>query len=165
MRKVLVALFVVVALALFAEHWAASEQGDFANATLEGSVTVWVHQWLDASLTTQDNHIYDYGEQGNMKFGTLHIDSNALVKVDIVFVAAYFNGQPINPADYEEYVSYEKFMLGEIEGTKEGYTYHFGEVGDGDYDLVAVNVEVNKDLPAGTYELEFNVVMNPTVEF
>ncbi len=166
MRKVLVALFVVVALALFAEHWG----GDFENATLQGEVTVRVHQWLDASLITQDNDIYDYGEQGDMVFGTLTIDSNATVTVDVVFVSASFNGQPINPDDYTELVSYDDFVLsneemGEKTGTKEGYSYHFENVVDGDYQLVAKNVVVNKDLAAGTYELGFEVVINPTVTF
>ena len=160
MKKLVIAALLVLVVALFAQHWG----GDFSNANISGTVTVRVHQWLDAALTTYDNDVYDYGEFGDMALGSLEIDSNAPVFVEVRFTGATMDGASLttNPD-----VEFGEFYLGSISASLDTttWTVNFGEVSDGTYEFGVTDVNIPKDLPAGTYEIAFDVIFNPTVTF
>ena len=157
---VVIAVLLVLVVALFAQHWG----GDFEDATISGSVEVYVHQWLDATLTTYENDVYDYGELGDMTFGSLEIDSNAPVNVEVQFTGALENGANLTT---DHGVTFGEFYLGGTSASLDTntWTVDFGEVTDGTYMLKVTDVEIDKDLQAGTYKIAFDVIFNPTVRF
>lgn len=147
MRKLLVVLVALAAVAIFAANQSVIHQPGVAggfNVSLSGDATIRVHQWLDATFTPGVADIFDYGNLSELKLGSLSIDSNAQVKIAI---SANWDG-----------------LAGWI--TVGGYS-PVGVFGDGTYDVKALNLVINKDTPAiqSGYTVAVTINITPTVTF
>lgn len=147
MRKLLVVLVALIAVAIFAANQSVIHQpgilGGF-NVSLSGDATIRVHQWLDATFTPGTADIFDYGNLGELILGSLTIDSNANVNIAI----------SANWGQLAQWI------------TVGGYS-PVGVFGDGTYSVKALNLGINKDTPAiqSGYTVAVSINITPTVSF
>ena len=150
MRKLLIlALIAVAALVVMAGNADYTRDPDaenyFEDVTEEGNVEVYVHQWLNLSVTRDGEiDIYDYDTQYSDDVGDVSIESNAAVSV-----SGSVSG---SGADL---VSDLKLGDTTILDTSEDFD-------GGDYDLF-LHVQAGQDVSASSYTVHITLTFNPTV--
>jgi len=151
MRKLLIlALIAVAALVVMAGNADYTRENPgaenyFENVTKEGNVEVYVHQWLNLSVTISGEiHIYDYDTDYSNDVGDVSIESNAAVSV-----SGSVSG---TGADL---VSDLKLGDTTILNTSEDFV-------EGDYDLF-LHVQAGQDVSASSYTVQITLTFNPTV--
>lgn len=170
MKKLMVAaIFVICATVSFAAYYSGGSWSESSPVTFEGTITVYVYQWLDAAMLWNEEwtrvvEVKDYSTENIEKWyyntvGTLYIRSNAKVFMEATVtyldqgtdprelgltVRIIPNNQPLEAwADPSENQSYQN------------YKGHY----------IRVEAKASASTPAGRYRYLLTISLKPTVTF
>jgi len=158
MRKILVGMLILFALFIFANgngmpiHIPGCE---FESYTLDSSITIYVHQWMDLEYTWMIDSFFDICDYDlefpwDIDLLSFTLDSNASVTVSV----------------WANWGGLDVYIDGTIYVEKDGNPFiPTNPIGDGSY-LVGVAVTyIDPDTPAGEYTVELGITFEPTVTF
>jgi len=156
MKKVFIGLLALLSIFAFANGNNVHIPGcEFESYTLDSSITIYVHQWMDLEYTWMIDSFfnicdYDLEFPWDIDLLSFTLDSNASVTVS---ASANWGGLDV-------------YIDGTIYVEKDGNPFiPTNPIGDGSY-LVGVAVTyIDPDTPAGEYTVELGITFEPTVTF
>jgi len=156
MKKVFIGLLALLSIFAFANGNNVHIPGcEFESYTLDSSITIYVHQWMDLEYTWMIDSFFDICDYDlefpwDVDLLSFTLDSNASVTVS---ASANWGGLDV-------------YIDGTIYVEKDGNPFiPTNPIGDGSY-LVGVAVTyIDPDTPAGEYTVELGITFEPTVTF
>lgn len=156
MKKVFIGLLALLSIFAFANGNNVHIPGcEFESYTLDSSITIHVHQWMDLEYTWMIDSFFDICDYDlefpwDIDLLSFTLDSNASVTVS---ASANWGGLDV-------------YIDGTIYVEKDGNPFiPTTPIGDGSY-LVGVAVTyIDPDTPAGEYTVELGITFEPTVTF
>lgn len=156
MKKVFIGLLALLSIFAFANGNNVHIPGcEFESYTLDSSITIYVHQWMDLEYTWMIDSFFDICDYDlefpwDIDLLSFTLDSNASVTVS---ASANWGGLDV-------------YIDGTIYVEKDGNPFiPTNPIGDGSY-LVGVAVTyIDPDTPAGEYTVELGITFEPTVTF
>ncbi|MBO8160445.1 MAG: hypothetical protein H0Z24_02315 [Thermosipho sp. (in: Bacteria)] len=162
MRKILVGLLALMALFVFANGetnggYVHVPGCQFESYTLESSITIYVHQWMDLEYewlidSFFDICDYELPEEGmDVPLLWFVLDSNASVTVTV----------------YASWGGLDVYITGVVYVEKDGNPFMppTNPIGDGEYLIGLILTSIDPDLPAGEYTVVLSITFAPTVTF
>jgi hypothetical protein len=157
MRKILIGILVLFAFIIFANgdgpdiHIPGCE---FESYSLESSITIYVHQWMDLEYEWMIDSFFDICdyEEAPMDVDLLRffLDSNA----------------PVTVTPWANWGGLDAYISGTIYVTKDGVPFvPTNPIGDGDYLIGVLVTSIDPDTPAGEYTVTLGITFEPTVTF
>ncbi|SHH58520.1 hypothetical protein [Thermosipho atlanticus] len=155
MRKLLVGILVLFGLFIFANGNFIHVPGcQFDTLTLDSTITVYVHQWMDLEYEWMIDSFFDICDYENVPEDVdllwFSLDSNADVEVS---VDADWGG-------LDAYISGTVYVL------KDGNPFMpTSPISDGDYLIGVTITNIDPNTPAGDYTVVLSITFEPTVTF
>jgi hypothetical protein len=157
MKKLFVGILSLLAIFAFAttepvfEHVPGCE---FESYSLESSITIYVHQWMDLEYEWMIDSFFDICdyEEAPMDVDLLRffLDSNA----------------PVTVTPWANWGGLDAYISGTIYVTKDGVPFvPTNPIGDGDYLIGVLVTSIDPDTPAGEYTVTLGITFEPTVTF